>query len=779
MRMVAGLKILMAIGVMFGSGLSVPSVHTAAAPAPAKHPAMLYVAKNGSDANDGSKQKPFATLEKARDVIRGMIRNHTLPAGGASVLIRGGEYRLSRTFELNEQDSGTTDGPITYQAYNGEKVSLVGGDTLNPSEFRPVTDPEVLGRIPQEGRGKIVQLDLKSLGITDYGELGNNLAVAPELWVNGNAMTLARWPNAGFTTVDQVVDKADEAAGKGYTFTFKDEMPHAWQSFRDAWMLGYWGNDWFTNDLQIKSINQAQKRIETFKGSSYAMKAGQRFYFYNVLEELDLPGEWYLNRENGMLYLYPPAPLNSIKIQLSAFTQDMIRMDHVSNVTLRGMALEVSRGNAITMTGGGSNLISHMEISKMGGYAVKIDGGQNNGVSGCSIYSVGNGGVILNGGDAATLTAAGNYADNNDISNYARIKLTYASAVEINGVGNRVTHNKMHNAPHFAIQFRGNDHMIAYNEIYDVVKETADASAIYSGRSFVWRGNAINYNYIHDIKASNLRVSTAAIYLDDYMSGVEMRGNVIADIGKQAFKLANGRENVVENNLVIHAGNAIAFMARNYKPGEKNYDSLMGKFDQVPYQGEIWSKRYPTLPDILNDEPLLPKRNVVRNNVFVGSGPITGEVEQNMALGTFENNISVGKLTELVPVDGTAGGLQLKRNVEAFSRMPELKGVPFGEMGLQASGLPPAQSAVSAATAAYVRGGDQAEFQMSLNGNRLVSVQDESGKLRKGTDYTLEGSTLVLQKAYLSQLPDGPQPLRLTFSAGNDAFVTVDVHPQP
>ncbi|WP_145022459.1 X2-like carbohydrate binding domain-containing protein [Paenibacillus sp. Y412MC10] len=60
-----------------------------------------------------------------------------------------------------------------------------------------------------------------------------------------------------------------------------------------------------------------------------------------------------------------------------------------------------------------------------------------------------------------------------------------------------------------------------------------------------------------------------------------------------------------------------------------------------------------------------------------------------------------------------------------------------------------------------------------------VVSQDESGKLRKETDYTLEGSVLVLQKAYLSQLPDGPQPLRLTFSAGNDAFVTVDVHPQP
>ncbi|MBB3125622.1 hypothetical protein FHS19_000276 [Paenibacillus rhizosphaerae] len=147
--------------------------------------------------------------------------------------------------------------------------------------------------------------------------------------------------------------------------------------------------------------------------------------------------------------------------------------------------------------------------------------------------------------------------------------------------------------------------------------------------------------------------------------------------------------------------------------------------------------------------------------------------------GRSRTNISVGTLAELVPVDTTAGGLQLNRNAEALSRIPELKGIPFGEMGLQASGLPPAQSAVSAATAAYVRGDEQAEIQMSLNGNRLVLVQDESGKLRKGTDYMLERPTLVMQKAYLAQLPNGPQPLRLTFSAGNDAFVTLDVRPQP
>ncbi|WP_282941040.1 X2-like carbohydrate binding domain-containing protein [Paenibacillus sp. RC67] len=739
-------------------------------------PTQLFVAKNGSDTFEGTISRPFATLEKARDTLRVMKNNGTLPSGGAKVSIRGGEYRFTDTFQLDERDSGTVDAPIKYEAYNGEKVSFVGGDTLNASMFHPVTDPAVLARIPKEAGSKVMQLDLKALGITDYGVLGNTSAVPPELFVNGNVMTLARWPNNGFTTVDQVVKTPDSTAGTGYAFTYKDSGLYKWQSNDYTWMLGYWGNDWATNDLEIKSIDTELKSIETYKGTSYAMKAGQRFYFYNILEELDAPGEWYMDRNTGMLYLYPPAPLQDSKVQLSLFNKNLITINNTSNVIFSGLAMEVHRGNAIDITGGENNRIQYCEISKMGGYAVKINGGHNNGVYGSSIYSMGNGGVSLNGGDSTTLTPAGNYADNNDIYNYARIKLTYTSAVELNGVGNRATHNKMHNAPHLAIQFRGNDHVMEYNEIYDVVKETADASAIYSGRSFVWRGNMINNNYFHDIVASDLRVSTAAIYLDDYMSGVEMRGNIFNNIGKQAFKLANGRENVVENNIVIDTGSSIAFMTRGYKPGEKNYESLMSKFDQVPYQSEIWSQRYPTLPNILNDDPLLPKRNVVRNNAFINSGPITGD-SQNMKLGTFENNLSFANKNDIGFVDAANGNFQLKNDSVIFSSIPEFQPIPFGEMGVKAAGLPPAQSGLSDKSVDYPQNGGDIAVSMSLNENSLTAIKDESRQLILGTDFVIEGSRVILKKAYLTSLTLGYHALSFSFSAGNNAFLNVNVLP--
>ena len=56
-----------------------------------------YVATDGDDANPGTIEKPFATLEKARDAIRQQRSE------GATVILRGGKYFRTESFTLTEQ----------------------------------------------------------------------------------------------------------------------------------------------------------------------------------------------------------------------------------------------------------------------------------------------------------------------------------------------------------------------------------------------------------------------------------------------------------------------------------------------------------------------------------------------------------------------------------------------------------------------------------------------------------------------------------------------------
>src|SRR3989442_242178 len=84
----------------------------------------FHVSTLGSDAWSGRSASPktdksdgpFATLERARDAIRGLKQKGKLPNGGVTVSVRAGTYVRSQSFQLTEQDSGTPDAPIVYRA---------------------------------------------------------------------------------------------------------------------------------------------------------------------------------------------------------------------------------------------------------------------------------------------------------------------------------------------------------------------------------------------------------------------------------------------------------------------------------------------------------------------------------------------------------------------------------------------------------------------------------------------------------------------------------------
>ena len=643
----------------------------------------LFVANDGNDtwsgrisaSNADATDGPFATLERARDEIRNIKQLGEIPEGGVTVELRGGVYQREQPFELSEEDSGNENAPVMYRAQQGEEVRLLGGKVV--VGFEPVTDPAISERLSPEARDNVLQADLGTLGISDFGEVkGGGL----EFFFEDKPMTLARWPNEGFVRIVDLVggDPVDVRGTKGDKigkFMYEGDRPKRWGEENDVWVHGYWFWDWSDQRHKVESIDAGRRIISVVPPyHGYGYRKGQWFYGLNILAELDVPGEWYLDREAGILYFWPPAPIEQGQPTVSV-VDTLVKMENVAYVTFCGMTFEAARGTAITISGGTHNRIVGCTLRNLGSWAVNISGGSHNGVVGCDIYETGNGGITLSGGERKALSPAGHYAENNHIHHYGRWNRMYQSAISMSGVGNRASHNLIHNAPHMAIGFSGNDHLIEFNEIHSVCYESNDAGAMYSGRDWTMRGTIIRHNFLHHISGFEGR-GCVGVYLDDMLCGTTIYGNLFYKVTRAAF-IGGGRDCIVENNIFVDCNPALHIDARamgwaSYHVGTTMKERLLA----MPYKEALWTGRYPKLVGIWEDEPAAPKGNIVARNISQG-GRWDGVQDQARTYVTFEDN-----LVDEEPgfVETPPKSFQLRDDSQAYEL--GFKPIPIEKIGL-------------------------------------------------------------------------------------------------
>ncbi len=610
----------------------------------------LYVAPNGSDKNSGTKGKPFATLERARDEIREMKTSGALAKNGTTVWLRGGDYLRTNALELIAADSGSPKARITWRAFQGETVRLLGGRLLNG--FQTVTDPAVLSRLDKNAQGKVVQLNFGTLGLTDFGEMRSRgfargtSASHCELFFGGKPMILARWPNEGaFEQIAGIpTGRIDEHGGTlgilESGFNYAGERPRHWQETTNLWVHGYWAWDWANSYEHVSSLDLETHLVKTAAPYGlYGFRKGQRFYFLNVLEELDQPGEWFLDRASKTLYFWPPDSVDSIsankksnEIILSLLDQPFLKLNGASNVTFRSLTMEATRGNAVEIHGGATNGIAGCVIRNIGNSGVRIEGGQGHSVVGCDIFDTGDGGVTLNGGDRKTLLPGGHFVENCHFQRQGRWSKCYVPAVLMDGVGMRASHNLIHDHPHCAILFNGNDHLIEFNEIHHIALETGDVGAIYAGRNYTYRGNRMSYNFIHH--TGGVGMGSMGIYMDDCMSGAEIFGNIFYKVQRAAF-IGGGRDHQVINNVFVDCNHAVELDARGMDktPVWRDMVDKTMRAHLVDLPQALYRSRYPDLA-------ALDKYYGPPGGPSIEGAAFTGVPAENNVVAT---NISVGK----------------------------------------------------------------------------------------------------------------------------------------
>ena len=687
------------------------------AASPAVHALEFYVSLQGRDSWQGTIDRPFGSPERARDAVRKWKEEYGTPPDTTTIWIRGGTYGIRSTFSLDSRDAGIPGAPVVYRAYPGETVIFSGGTEIPSGSFKKVTDAALLKRMNPDVREGILEADLFRAGIRNFGELamqglGSDQGWRPqamELFYNGKLMRLARWPNSGYVRYGAVTEAGSAPRYRGATvapggrpidpndprwqkllndtwdrpgrFLYLGDRPERWVHAEEAWLFGYWNYRWASETIRIDSIDVQKKEITLAAPHYYGLRDSGEIYAFNMLEEIDEPGEYYINRETGKLYFLPPTPIEEGEPVVSILENPFLVFDGTAHIIIRDIVFEVCRANAITIAGGSDNLVAGCTIRNAGGNGIVIGDpaynsnmGMGNGIIACELSAIRRTGIIINGGDRKTLAPGKNFAVNNH--------LHHGADISVSGCGNRIAHNLFHDNTHSAINFSGNDQRIEYNEIHHCLTDADDMGVMYTGRNPSCQGNIVRYNFIHNNEGPQGHgTGLNGIYLDDGTTGQLVFGNVIYRTGRPGRGgmggtfVHGGKENVFANNIFIECEIALGF---SYLWGEKRWKEFLRTgllkdrlYTDVDITGPPHSTKYPRLAHLEEN----PDYNFAWNNVIYKCARVTSR-EGNL----LRNNY----ITEEDPgfIDAGAMDFTLRDDSIVFREIPEFRKIPFGEIGL-------------------------------------------------------------------------------------------------
>ena len=277
--------------------------------------AEWWVGPEGNDAWSGKlaapnaerTDGPLATLPRARDAVRAARQAGDQSA--VTVEVRAGIYELTAGLKLDASDSGTAEAPVVWRAFQNEKPVLIGGRTI--TGWKP-------------WKHGIMQADL--------GAQGFKGAAFKQLLFAGQRQHLARYPNfdpqnpygGGWAYADgemwpMYVDKEGEDK---HTLKVKNSDWRQWARPEEVEVFVFPRYNWWNDILRVKAVDEANYTVTTARDGSYAMRANDRFFFQGAMEELDAPGEWYLDRAAATVYFLPPAPIASAAVSVAALVED-------------------------------------------------------------------------------------------------------------------------------------------------------------------------------------------------------------------------------------------------------------------------------------------------------------------------------------------------------------------------------------------------------------------------------------------------------------------------
>lgn len=616
----------------------------------------VYVSLDGKADASGTIDDPFATIEQARDYLRTLDINEENPG---TIYVRGGVYRATAdnpTIEMTEEDSY-----VTVSAYEDETVRITGTVTLMNSGFKALN--EVSGeiyssavRVKESVRDRIFVYDLGAENIP-VGTIYKNgfnwpkQPFTPELIVDGEIQTLAKYPNSGVLTQTQILcgktkngqgeDQTAKAAGanegerpRNYIFD-KTDTPKTYEEMlvmkapvfycrngleerigqwapptvegepqggqevpnpasdntlyeTDGWLSGYFENNYANEMSMIYSVNTEKQTINCKYPSLQGVQDKRiQLTAINLLCELDRAGEYYIDRYNGNNVLYYYPKGKTVEGKDISFTSS----------TEPFFALE----NAKNVT------IKNIVMDGSTGYGITMYDCENCVVDGCELFNI-------------SLDAIRIGLNNNKITTDPQYEPSRG------GKNNTVKNCIIHDMGCGGVYLAGGDerslepsgHVVENCEFYNLSRLQTYTPAVY----LEGVGSTVRNNYIHDcphmviqIMGNDMTVTNnvfekvctntsdqGAIYAGRCFTwlGNEISYNIFKGLGSGVYAvyMDDGMSGVIIHHNIFYGISSSAVFSNNGF-GQQIYDNVFADVDSAVYY-----KRFDNSRPIANEKIL-------------------------------------------------------------------------------------------------------------------------------------------------------------------------------